>query len=100
MKTELLMTVDYIFSDDKKGKRIVGGAESHYSTVDLGWLNIMGKEVLIQTSKGEVYFKVIKVDVFPSITGALNIGLTLDADALFESVGIGDQVFRPLINDF
>lgn len=93
MKTELLMTVDYIFTDEKKGKRIVGGAKL-YSTADSGWLDIMGKEVLIQTSSGGIYFKVIKVDVFSSIAGALNIGLTLDAGTVFESIDKGDQVFK------
>ena len=52
MKTELLMTIDYIFTDEKKGKRIVGGAKPYYSATDLGWLNVTGKKVLIQTSKG------------------------------------------------
>ena len=99
MKTELLMTIDYIFTDEKKGKRIVGGAKPYYSATDLGWLNVIGKKVLIQTSKGEIYFKVIKADVFTSIAGAINIGLTLEADALFESICKGDQVFKIVEED-
>lgn len=91
MKTELLMTVGYIFYDRKA---IVGGADPHYSTTDLGWLNIMEKEVFIQTVKGELYFKVKKVDIFTSIGGALNIGLTLDADGLFDAIDRGDKVFK------
>ena len=94
MITELLMTVGFIFKDGEKGKRIVGGAESHYPTDDLGWLDFTGKEILIQTSKGDLYFKVIKIDTFPSISRAINIGLTLDSDTQFDVIKVGDKVFK------
>ena len=94
MTTELIMTVGYIFKDGDKGKRIVGGAEPYYSTDDLSWLNINGKEIMIRTSKGDIFLKVKKVDVFPSISGAINIGLTLDDDTQFDSINIGDKVFK------
>lgn len=98
MIKELLMTVDFIFNDREKGKRIVGGAESHYPTDDLGWLDFMGKEILIQTPKDDLYFKVKKIDIFPSISGAINIGLTLDADTQFDDIKVGDRVFKILNN--
>lgn len=91
---ELIMTVGFIFNDDEKGKRIAGAAESHYSTDDLRWLNFSGKKVLIKTKKENLYFKVKKIDVFPSISGAINIGLTLDEDVQFDAISIGDQVFK------
>lgn len=90
--TELLMTVDFVFKDGEK--RIAGGAESHYPTDDLAWLNFMGKEIMIQTANGGLFFKVKKIDIFPSISGAINIGLTLDADAQFDSIQVGDKVFK------
>lgn len=96
MITELIMTIDFIFKDSEKGKRIVGGAEPHYSTNDLSWLDFNGKEVMIQTSKDKFFLKVKKIDVFPSISGALNIGLTLDDEVQFENISIGDKVFKVL----
>ena len=94
MIKELIMTVGFIFKDGEKGKRIVGGAEPHYLTNDLSWLDFNGKEVMIETSNDEFLFKVEKIDVFPSISGALNIGLTLDDDEKLEAISIGDKVFK------
>ena len=93
MLKELIMKVDLIFNDEK-GKRIAGGAEPNYSTDDLGWLDFNDKEIMIQTAKGDMFFKVKKIDVFPSISGAINIGLTLDDDAQFDVINIGDKVFK------
>ena len=45
MITELIMTVSHVFRDGEN--RIAGGAESHFLTADLGWLDFMGKEVII-----------------------------------------------------
>lgn len=59
MTTELLMTVGVIMPDGgEEGRRIVGGAEPQYPTDDLNWLNFRGKEVLIQTSRGDMLFNV------------------------------------------
>lgn len=96
MITELIMTVGYIFKDGEKGKRIVGGAEPNYSTNDLSWLDFNGGEILIRTSKEDMFFKVKKIDVFPSISGAVNIGLTLDADTQFDAISVGDKVYKIL----
>lgn len=94
MITELIMTVGFIFKDDEKGKRIVGGAEPNYSTNDLSWLNFNGGKIMIRTSKEDMFFKVIKIDVFPSISGTINIGLTLDADTQFDAISVRDKVFK------
>ena len=95
MITELIMTVSHVFRDGEN--RIAGGAESHFPTDDLGWLDFIGKEIMIQTSKDDLFFRVQKIDVFPSISGAVNIGLTLDADARFEDVNVGDKVYKILL---
>lgn len=94
MITELIMTVGCIFKNGEKGKRIVGGAEPHYSTSNVEWLNFNGEEIMIRTSKKDMFFKVKKIDVFLSISGAINIGLTLDADAQFDAISVGDKVFK------
>ncbi len=94
MIEELIMKVGFIFNDDEKGKRIVGAAESHYPTDDLSWLDFSGKNILIRTKEKELYFKVKKIDVFSSISGAINIGLTLDADTQFDIVSVGSPVFK------
>lgn len=94
MKTELIMTIGFIFKDGEKGKRIVGGAESNYSTNDLSWLNFNGEKILIRTSKEDIFFKVRNIDVFPSISGAINIGLTLVDDIKFDAISVGDKVFK------
>lgn len=93
MITELIMKVDLIFNNEK-GKRIAGGAEPNYSTDDLRWLDFNNKEIMIQTSKGDVFFKVKKIDVFPSISGEMNIGLTLDDSIQFDAINIGAKVFK------
>lgn len=40
--------------------------------------------------------KVKKMDVFPYISGAVNIGLTLDADTQFDAISMGDKVYKIL----
>lgn len=86
------MTVGFVFNDGEK--RIVGGAESRYPTDDLAWLDFIGKEIMIQTANGGMFFIVKKIDIFPSISGAINIGLTLDADTWFDAIQEGDKVFK------
>ena len=71
MIAELIMTVSHVFRDGEN--RI---------------------EIIIQTSKDDLFFRVQKIDVFPSISGAVNIGLTLDADARFGGVNVGDEVYK------
>lgn len=91
---EFLMEIGFIFKNGEKGKRIVGGADFKYSCENLDWLNFTGKDVMIDTKKGFTYFKVKKIDIFPSIAGALNIGLTLYDNEEFVLLGIGDKVYK------
>ena len=93
METEYIMIVDLILKDEEKGKRIAGGANPHYSTTDLSWLNVIGEEILVQGPYENLFFKVEKVEIFPGFTGALNIGLTLEDKAEFESISEGDKVY-------
>lgn len=94
MKTELLMTVGFIMPDGgEEEKRIVGRAEPQYPTDDLSWLNFIGKEIMIQTSRGDMFFKVKEIHVFHSIWGAINIGLTLDTDNQLNAIRVGDKVW-------
>lgn len=93
METEFLMEIAYILKNGEKGKRIVGGADSKYPTQDLSWLNFRNRNVMIMIKEEGFLFKVKKVDVFPSISGALNIGLTLYEDTNFDSINIGDKVY-------
>lgn len=65
------MTVGFVFNDGEK--RIVGGAESHYPTDDLAWLDFMGKEIMIQTAKGGLFF-IVKIIDIRSHKHWLNIG--------------------------
>lgn len=94
MTTELLMTVGEIMPDGgERGKRIVGGAKPQYPTNELSWLNFRGKEVMIQTSRGDMLFKVKEIHVFHSIWGGINIGLTLEATPQLDAVRVGDKVW-------
>ena len=52
------MTVDYIFRDGEK--RIAGGAEPHYPTHDLSWLDFNGKEVMIRTMNDDFRLNMIR----------------------------------------
>lgn len=95
MKTELLMTIGFIMPDGGEGgKRIVGTAEPRYPTDDLSWLNFRGKEIMIQTSRGDMFFKVKEIHVYNSIWGAINIGLTLDTDNQLDAIKVGDKVWK------
>lgn len=94
MKTELIMTIDFIFEAEETGKRIVGGAEAHYPANDLSWLDFTGREIMIRTAEKDLFFKVKKIDVFSSISGALNLGFTLEEDISVEAVSVGDKVFK------
>ena len=49
---------------------------------------------MIRTKKGFIYLKVKKIDIFPSIAGALNIGLTLYDNEKFDLLNIGDKVYK------
>ena len=51
---------------------------------------------MIRTSKEDMILKVKKIDVFPSISGAMNIGLTLEIDTQFDAISVGDKVFKIL----
>lgn len=42
-------------------------ALSHYPTDDISWLDFRGKEVLIQTSAGEMPFRVKEIPVFINV---------------------------------
>lgn len=99
MITELIMTVGFIIKNSEKGNKIVGGAELCHSTSDLSWLNFDGEEILIQTSKEDMYVVVRKIDVFPSISGAINIGLTLDDAVQLDAISVGDKVFKIIKRD-
>ena len=94
MVPEFLMEIGFIFRDGEKGKRIVGGIDPKYSCEDLSWLDFIDKKIMIKTQKGELILKVKKIDVFPSIAGALNIGLTVYEDAHFDFINIGDRVYK------
>ena len=94
MITEFLMEIGFIFRDGEKGKRIVGGIDSKYSCEDLSWLEIIDKKIMIKSQKGEFLLKVKKIDIFPSIAGALNVGLTVYDDAQFDFINIGDKVYK------
>lgn len=95
MKTELLMTIGFIMPDGgEEGKRIVGTIEPQYPTDDLSWLNLRGKEIMIQTSRGDMFFKVKEIHVFNSMWGAINIGLTLDTDNQLDAIKVGDKVWK------
>ena len=94
MKIKFLMEIGFMFKNDEKDKRVVGGADSKYSTKDLSWLDFIDKTIMIKTKKGDLLFKVKKVDVFPSISGSLNIGLTLYDNKQFNFLNVGDKVYK------
>lgn len=94
MITEFIMEIGYIFKDGDKGKKIIGGADQKYPMNDLSWLNFIHKTILIRTKKGDFLFKVKNIDIFPSISDALNIGLTLHDDLAFDLIDVGDKVYK------
>jgi hypothetical protein len=51
------MKVGYIFNDERKEKRIVGGADIKQSDKDLSWLDFTEKEILIKEMTKIYYLK-------------------------------------------
>lgn len=96
MITELLMIVGTIF---EKEKIIVGGAEEKYSTTDLSWIDFLNKRILVQTAKGRYFYRVLKIDMYYSIAGAIGLGLTLEDSAQFDAINEGDKVFKIIIDN-
>lgn len=94
MTTEFLMEIGCLFKTGEKGKRIVGGVDSKYSVEDFSWLDFTNKNIMIKTKSNDLLFKVKKIDIFPAISGNLNIGLTLDDDEQFNCINIGDKIYK------
>lgn len=93
MKTEFLMKIDFIFKNDEKQKRIVGGTSLKYSNESFHLLNIINKNIVVKTKNENLIFQVKNVDVFSSISGSLNVGLTLYDSKEFNFLSIGDEVY-------
>ena len=53
----------------------------------------MNKNIKIKTKNGDFIFEVKSVDIFSSISGFLNIGLTLYDSIEFDFVNIRDKVY-------
>ena len=49
---------------------------------------------MIRTEKEDFFFKVTKIDIFSSISGAINLGLTLEENINFDAINVGDKVFK------
>lgn len=92
MRTKFLMTIDFIFKNDEKQK-IVGGTNLKYSDESFHLLNIINKDVVMKTKNENFIFQVKNVDVFSSISGLLNVGLTLYDSKEFNFLSIGDEVY-------
>lgn len=93
MKTEFLMKIGFIFKNDEKQKRIVGGTSLKYSNESFHLLNIINKNIVVKTKNENLIFQVKNVDVFSSISGSLNVGLTLYDSKEFNFLSIGDEVY-------
>ena len=93
MTTELLMRADIIFEQEKL---IIGGSESKYSTTDLSRVDFLNKEIMIQTARGNCFYKVLKIDMYYSIAGAIRLGLKLEDSVQFCAICEGDKVFKIL----
>lgn len=93
------MEIGYLFRTGEKGKRIVGGADPKYPVEDLSWLDFTDKDIMIRTKSNDLLFKVKKIDIFPAISGKLNIGLTLYDDEQFNFLNIGDKVYKVVMVD-
>lgn len=92
MAVKFLMEIGFIFKNDTKYKRIVGGTNLSY-TDNLSCLNIVNKNIKIKTKNGDFIFEVKSVDIFSSISGFLNVGLTLYDSIEFDFVNIRDKVY-------
>lgn len=90
VEDKFLMQIDFIF---QKEKRIAGGTNLKCSKESFDLLNRISNNIIIKTKNGDFVFEVKKVDVFLSIAGFMNIGITLYDRKEFCYLNIEDKVY-------
>lgn len=88
---EKIMDVGFALKDKNKGCIIIGGLDCSFS---LDRLVINKKNIVVKNSMNELVFKVKKVDISTSISGKINLGITLFNSSDFTKIIPGDEVFK------
>lgn len=88
-----IMQIGYSLNHKKLGCIIVGGADPIFSSKNTKVPYLVGKYIMVKTTTEELKFKVKKMDLSTSISGMLNIGLTIYDSDDFSKIKTGNHVF-------
>lgn len=88
-----IMEIGYSKSHEKLGCIIVGGADPVFSSNHTKIPYLVDKHIIVKTTKEELEFKVKKMDVSTSISGMINIGITIYDSEDFSKIKTGNHVF-------
>lgn len=88
-----VMQVGYSLNHKKLGCIIVGGIDPIFSSEGRKIPYIVDKYILVKTDTEELKFKVKKMDLSTSISGLLNIGITVFETDDFSKIENGNHVF-------
>ncbi|GIO43403.1 MULTISPECIES: hypothetical protein [Paenibacillus] len=88
-----IMEIGYSKSHDKLGCIIVGGADPIFSSNNTKLPYLVDKYIMVKTTNEELQFKVKKMNVSTSISGMINIGITIYDSEDFSKIKTGNHVF-------
>lgn len=91
-----IMQIGYSMNHEKLGCIIVGGADPTFSSNNTKVPYLVGKSIMVKTTTEELKFKVKKMDLSKSISGMLNIGITICDSDDFSKIKTGNHVFALL----
>lgn len=88
-----IMQIGYSINHEKLGCIIVGGADPIFSSSNSKVPYLVGKYIIVKTTREELKFKVKKMDLSTSISGMINIGITIYDSDDFSKIKTGNHVF-------
>lgn len=88
-----VMQIGYSINHDKLGCIIVGGADPVFSSSNSKVPYLVDKYIMVKTTTEELKFKVKKMELSTSISGMVNIGITVYESDDFSKIKQGDHVF-------
>lgn len=88
-----VMQIGYSIDHEKLGCIIVGGADPTLSSNNTKVPYLVDKYIMVKNTTEELKFKVKKMDLSTSISGMLNIGITVYDSDDFSKIKTGSHVF-------
>lgn len=93
MSYKHVMQIGYSIDHKELGCIIVGGADPVFSSNNTKVPYLVYKYIMVKTATEELKFKVKNMDLSTSISGMLNIGITVYDSDDFSKIKTGSDVF-------